>query len=230
MKFIDPSFTELYNTLKNNKRLEKFFINQHILNSIDDYYENYGYNNQKYKAEKVVNDANKIVLFCDSSGITSDLENVESMEYYLIENASMEELALHGINSIGIANEVEKSGQRHELAVPAIFMVILFVMFTVAFFGEQFLSLVEREKLFAVQFMCGATRQKTFVIQMCYDIIWLLIPFVIAIAAALIIGIRLHLLGVILPFAYLLIGFLITTGISLSVTALTICANAAAGI
>ena len=49
MKFIDPSFTELYNTLKNNKRLEKFFINQYILNSIDDYYENYGYNNQKYK-------------------------------------------------------------------------------------------------------------------------------------------------------------------------------------
>lgn len=61
MKFIDPSFTELYNTLKNNKRLEKFFINQYILNSIDDYYENYGYNNQKYKAEKIVNDANKIV-------------------------------------------------------------------------------------------------------------------------------------------------------------------------
>ena len=61
MKFIDPSFTELYNTLKNNKRLEKFFINQYILNSIDDYYENYGYNNQKYKAEKVVNDANKVV-------------------------------------------------------------------------------------------------------------------------------------------------------------------------
>ena len=61
MKFIDPSFTELYNTLKNNKRLEKFFINQYILNSIDDYYENYGYNNQKYKAEKIVNDANKVV-------------------------------------------------------------------------------------------------------------------------------------------------------------------------
>ena len=61
MKFIDPSFTELYNILKNNKRLEKFFINQYILNSIDDYYENYGYNNQKYKAEKIVNDANKVV-------------------------------------------------------------------------------------------------------------------------------------------------------------------------
>lgn len=61
MKFIEPSFKELYDTLINNSKLEKFFIENHILNTIDDYYENYGYNNNSYDANTVVSNANKIV-------------------------------------------------------------------------------------------------------------------------------------------------------------------------
>ena len=71
MKFIDPSFKELYDTLHNNAKLEKFFISQKILIGMDEYYENYGYNNKnkesaytiiKEENEKVYNNLTDLLL------------------------------------------------------------------------------------------------------------------------------------------------------------------------
>jgi hypothetical protein len=71
MKFIEPSYQELYDTLRNNNKLEKFFIKNKILNVLDDYYENYGYD-PKYNDEanffieqaneKVYKDLTKLLL------------------------------------------------------------------------------------------------------------------------------------------------------------------------
>ena len=62
MKFIDPSFKELYDTLRNNAKLEKFFINHKILIGMDEYYENYGYNNKnKESAYTIIKEENEKV-------------------------------------------------------------------------------------------------------------------------------------------------------------------------
>ena len=61
MKFIEPSFKELYCTLKNNSKLEKFLIKNKVLNDITDYYENYGYDETKRDtANEIIEEANKI--------------------------------------------------------------------------------------------------------------------------------------------------------------------------
>ena len=62
MKFVDPSFKELYDTLYNNKKLEKFFISHKILVGMDEYYENYGYNNKnKESAYSIIREENEKV-------------------------------------------------------------------------------------------------------------------------------------------------------------------------
>lgn len=59
MKFIDPPFKELYNTLKNNNKLENFLIKNGVLNNVTDYYENYGYNEaNKDVANRVIEEVN----------------------------------------------------------------------------------------------------------------------------------------------------------------------------
>ena len=123
MKFIDPSFTELYNTLKNNKRLEKFFINQHILNSIDDYYENYGYNNQKYKAEKVVNDANKVVYEQLTDLLLSCKEHIK--ENSIKDLVAKRYLATEIKEALNFTNDVEVSDD--------VLWEIFYCLYTLAF-------------------------------------------------------------------------------------------------
>lgn len=56
MKFIDPSENDLYYTLKNNHKLERFFIKNNILVGMDDYYENYGYNNKNKDSANIIID------------------------------------------------------------------------------------------------------------------------------------------------------------------------------
>jgi hypothetical protein len=59
MKFTDPKYTELFNALKDNKKLVKFFSKFHLLYEMDDYYENYGYNaNNIDSAKRIIDNAN----------------------------------------------------------------------------------------------------------------------------------------------------------------------------
>ena len=62
MNFVEPSYKELYDTLRNSNKLEKFFIKNKILNVLDDYYENYGYD-PKYddEAKSVIERSNEEV-------------------------------------------------------------------------------------------------------------------------------------------------------------------------
>jgi hypothetical protein len=78
MKFIDPSLKEIYETLKNNNKLENFFIKNRILNNIDDYYENYGYNNNEYEAKKIIDKANDKIFMQLAEVLLANLEEIKS--------------------------------------------------------------------------------------------------------------------------------------------------------
>ena len=78
MKFIDPSLEKIHETLKNNNKLENFFIKNRILNNIDDYYENYGYNNNEYEAKKIIDKANDKIFMQLAEVLLANLEEIKS--------------------------------------------------------------------------------------------------------------------------------------------------------
>lgn len=77
MKFLDPSLEEIYETLKNNNKLENFFIKNRVLNNIDDYYENYGYNNNEYEAKKIIEKANNTIFMQLAEVLLANLEEIK---------------------------------------------------------------------------------------------------------------------------------------------------------
>ena len=52
MKFVEPDFKKLYDTLKNNERLEKILTDRKILISLEDYFELYGYDEENIELVK----------------------------------------------------------------------------------------------------------------------------------------------------------------------------------
>ena len=110
MKFIEPSFKELYDTLINNSKLEKFFIENHILNTIDDYYENYGYNNSSYDANTIVSNANKIVYEQLTEVLLTNLNYIktQSIKDLIAKRYLATEIrdALNFASDIEIANDI----------------------------------------------------------------------------------------------------------------------------
>jgi hypothetical protein len=110
MKFIEPSFKELYDTLINNSKLEKFFIENHILNTIDDYYENYGYNNSSYDANAIVSNANKIVYEQLTEVLLTNLNYIktQSIKDLIAKRYLATEIrdALNFASDIEIANDI----------------------------------------------------------------------------------------------------------------------------
>jgi len=87
MKFIEPKFKNLYDTLKNNKKLENMFVKKHILLTLDDYFEIYGYEESKI-------DIIKYEVELENSNIYENLTYVllDNLDY--IKNNSVSTLVL----------------------------------------------------------------------------------------------------------------------------------------
>lgn len=160
-------------------------------------------------------DANSaVVLLCDRRGRLVEPNEADSFAYAMLDTVNEAELAEMGLESVGMRKEHDDKANRLSLALPLMFTVILFVLFTVAFLGEHFLTQLERQMLYAVQFMCGASASRAFVLQVCADVVWLAVPVLLSLAAVFALGIRLHWWGVLAPVCYLIIGIGIITAVS----------------
>lgn len=157
-------------------------------------------------------DINRKILLYNHKGFTQSIEeDLEGRAYAELKNVNEEELKALGITTVGLEAERVQKGHKNTVAVPIIFTAILFVLFTVGFIGEHSLSMMEHEKLYAVQFICGASPGRSLTMQMCADFVWLLIPFVLSCIGAKITGLRLHWFGVLIPFTYLLLSIGVIT-------------------
>ena len=108
MKFIEPSFKELYCTLKNNSKLEKFLIKNKVLNDITDYYENYGYDETKRDtANEIIEEANKITYENITKVLLSCLKYIKenAISYLVYKRYLANDLR----DAIGFDNTVELS-------------------------------------------------------------------------------------------------------------------------
>ena len=149
---------------------------------------------------------NRVILLCDQNGALEPDPTIGVYSYALIENADPAELKKAGVVTVGMMAEAQKSERDHTLAPLWFFTAALFVLFTCGYLGEQFLSLSERTKTFAVFYMCGAGRRTCFFAQLAADLFWLIVPFVLALAAATALGVRVRPLGLLIPFVYLFAG------------------------
>lgn len=151
-------------------------------------------------------DANRTMLLTDPDHTIEYDPVIGLYSYALLESADTSELKASNIVTVGMMAEAQKSERDHTLAPLWFFTAALFVLFTCGYLGEQFLSLSERTKTFAVFYMCGAGRRTCFFAQLAADLFWLIVPFVLALAAATALGIRLRPIGLLIPFVYLFAG------------------------
>ena len=78
MTFKDPSLIDLKKTIKNNKKLEKVLSDNHILITIEDYYELYGYDeNKKFLAKFIVEEENDKVYENIASVLLDDIDYIK---------------------------------------------------------------------------------------------------------------------------------------------------------
>jgi len=96
MKFIDPSFTNLYTALIDNKKLENIFIKNHILYTLEDYYNAYGYDDTKVNQAK--NSIKK-----ENERIYKNLTNVLLDNIETIKQSSIQDLVISGF----LKNDIE---------------------------------------------------------------------------------------------------------------------------
>ena len=85
-------------------------------------------------------------------------------------------------------------------------MAALVVLFGTALLGDHFLTARENEKTFAVYFICGASTGKAVLLQSAVNFAETLLPYLISLAAAFIIPIRLYPLSAIGILLILLAG------------------------
>ena len=96
MKFIDPSFINLYTALTDNKKLENIFIKNHILYTLEDYYNAYGYDDTKVNQAK--NSIKK-----ENERIYKNLTNVLLDNIETIKQSSIQDLVISGF----LKNDIE---------------------------------------------------------------------------------------------------------------------------
>ena len=151
-------------------------------------------------------DDNIVILLTDPSGKCIANPATSLYCYAILRNTDSSECESMGITTVGMMENIEKRARELKTAPLVFFTAALFILFTCGYIGECYLSLAERTKAIAVYYMCGSPRWVCYSIQLLADAIGLLIPFVVSIFIALIIGIRLRTTGIIIPLVYLFLG------------------------
>ena len=83
MKFVNPSFKNLYNTLRDNKKLEGILTRNHLLYTTEDYYEVYGYNDKEVsKAKYVIDEENKRIYENITNVLLEHLEKIKQTSIF----------------------------------------------------------------------------------------------------------------------------------------------------
>ena len=147
-----------------------------------------------------------VILLCDPKGNVEVDELSNSYNVALLEKYDRKACLENDIETVGMNNDSKQVQRKTTLAPLLFFTIAVFVLLICGYLGEQFLSLSEKTKSFAVYYMCGASRGLNFTAQFLSDILWLLIPFIAAVVLTFALGIRLR-VGVILgSFAFLVAG------------------------
>ena len=104
MKFESPSFIDLYNKLKDNKKLEKYLIKLGALVTSEDFYDEYGYKNKSVDLKQYIKDANDKVyrnLATIFEG-KEDYINSKTIAYLIDTQFLREEI----INALGFESDI----------------------------------------------------------------------------------------------------------------------------
>ena len=109
-----------------------------------------------------------------------------------LKDVDPEALRALDIDAVCLMKEGFHQGNYQTVAVPLFLTVILLVLFGTAVIGDHFLSAKENEKTFAVYFLCGASTREAVFLQSAVNFAEVLIPYLLSLAAALIIPIRLY--------------------------------------
>ena len=100
MTFKDPSLIDLKKTIKNNKKLEKVLSDNHILITIEDYYELYGYDeNKSFLAKFIVEEENDKVYENIASVLLDDIDYIKQTSVSQLVNESFKKKEL--VNAFG---------------------------------------------------------------------------------------------------------------------------------
>jgi len=150
-------------------------------------------------------DASCHILLCPAKNAKEPVKfNYYARTYVKLRDIDPEALQALDIDAVCLMKEVFHQGNRQLMAAPIFLTIILLVLFGTALIGDHFLSAKESEKTLAIYFLCGASIKEAVLLQVGVNFAEVLLPYLLSLAAALIIPIRLHAFSV---FGILLILF-----------------------
>lgn len=138
-------------------------------------------------------DSNCRMLLCMAKGAEKpDASGFFAHSYVKLRDVEPEKLRALDIDAVCLIKDAFRQGNRKTAALPTFLALILTVLFGTALLGDHFLTARENEKTFAVYFICGASTGKAVLLQSAVNFAETLLPYLISLAAALIIPIRLY--------------------------------------
>ena len=137
-------------------------------------------------------DMNCIMQFCLAKGAQAPDFNFFTRRYVRLNEPQPEALRALNIYAVCLVKDSFHQGNHRTMATPLFLTMILLVLFGTALIGDHFLSAKENEKMFAVYFLCGAGTHKAVLLQSMVNLAEILIPYLLSLAAAWIIRIRLY--------------------------------------
>lgn len=143
----------------------------------------------------------------DISGKLLNDKNTDFRDYYyaFFEDDMTPERKQLGIVTLKDRQEHIGTVYYGKIADQGILAVVLFVLFTVAYIGEKYLTFEEREKAYVIWLLCGGTKRKIIFMQIAEELILMVIPYAIAVIASFALKTTVPLGLLILPLIYLMI-------------------------